>query len=110
MLVRKINDKFATIQDTSISTEETSIYQGEIVENVNTDKSIVYLPHGYGKRFEYSKDHYYKYCGNFNNGEKDGIGTEITVFDSGFGDTEYIGEFKKNKRHGKGVLKVKKKN
>ena len=46
MLVRKINDKFATIQDTNKSTEETSIYQGEIIENVNTDKSIVYLPHG----------------------------------------------------------------
>ena len=109
MLVRKINDKFATIQDTN-STGDTCIYQGEIIEDVKTDNSTVYLPHGYGKFFEYSKNHYYKYCGNFKNGEKDGIGTEMRVFDSGLGDTEYIGEFKKNKKHGKGVFKVKKKN
>lgn len=108
MLVRKINDKFATIQDTN-STGDTCIYQGEIIEDVKTDNSTVYLPHGYGKFFEYSKNHYYKYCGNFKNGEKDGIGTEMRVFDSGLGDTEYIGEFKKNKKHGKGVFKVKKK-
>lgn len=115
MLVRKVNDKFVTLQDTK-SINDTCIYQGEIIEDTNTDNLTVYLPHGYGKKFEYSKNHYYKYCGDFKNGKRDGIGTEIkknlmngTNIVSGIGDTEYVGEFKKDKKHGKGVLKVKKK-
>ena len=57
MLVRKVNDKFVTLQDTK-SINDTCIYQGEIIEDKNTDNLTVYLPHGYGKRFEYSKNHY----------------------------------------------------